>query len=524
MYRKHHNGQLTIEEFHVPFGGTLDADNRWVIFSSLMPWEELEETYAPQFSPTTGAPAKPVRLAFGALFIRQRLGLTDEETVEQIRENAYMQFFLGFAGYSSKAPFDPSMMVHFRKRFTEEDLNRINELIAERGKALVLEAVASLPDDDSDDSDAGLCEQISLDDFVKPADWPEDKNWGTLTIDASCTPADITYPTDLKLLNEARASTERIMDDLCIQHSDLRKYKPRYDRGRARAAFLNVAKQKKPRRRKIKAAIRRQLEYLQRNLDAIDALTAAGARLSLLKTHWWQKLLVISELHRQQSILLNAKTRSMPDRIVNLVQKHVRPIVRGKARAAVEFGAKISVSVRNGFAFLHRISWDPYNEAEDLIPQAKKYKQEYGCYPERICADRIYINTKNRNFCTRNDIRLSGKRLGRPPKNPEISAAHKQQLSADQRRRNEVEGCFGSGKRKYSLDLIMARMAKGAENSISMAFVVMCAEKIRRLLRLFFITIFAWIYACQRPIFLWKAFRDILWLETEELLVTALPI
>jgi hypothetical protein len=58
----------------------------------------------------TGAPAKPVRLAFGALFIKQRLGLTDEE----IRENAYMQFFLGFAGYSSKAPFDPSMMLHFR--------------------------------------------------------------------------------------------------------------------------------------------------------------------------------------------------------------------------------------------------------------------------------------------------------------------------------------------------------------------------------------------------------------------------
>lgn len=160
-------------------------------------------------------------------------------------------------------------------------------------------------------------------------------------------------------------------------------------------------------------------------------------------------------------------------------------MVCGKARAAVEFGATISVYVLHGFAFLHRISWDPYNEAEDLIPQAKKYKQEYGCYPERICADRIYINTKNRNFCTRNDIRLSGKRLGRPPKNPDFSAVHKQQLSADQRRRNEVEGCFGSGKRKYSLDLIMARLSKGAENLISMAFVVMCAEKIRRLLRLF---------------------------------------
>ncbi len=76
--------------------------------------DEIEEAYAPQFSPTTGAPAKPVRLAFGALFIKQRLGLTDEETVEKIRENVYMQFFLGFAGYSSKPPFDPSMMVHCR--------------------------------------------------------------------------------------------------------------------------------------------------------------------------------------------------------------------------------------------------------------------------------------------------------------------------------------------------------------------------------------------------------------------------
>ena len=145
------------------------------------------------------------------------------------------------------------------------------------------------------------------------------------------------------------------------------------------------------RSRKIKAAIRRQLDYLQRNLGAIDALIASGARLSGLKTHWWRKLLVISELHRQQTILLDSKTRSIPDRIVNLVQRHVRPIVRGKARAAVEFGAKISVSVRNGFAFLHRISWDPFNEADDLIPQAKKYKQEHGCYPQRICADRIYL-------------------------------------------------------------------------------------------------------------------------------------
>jgi transposase, IS5 family len=176
--------------------------------------------------------------------------------------------------------------------------------------------------------------------------------------------------------------------------------------------------------------------------------------------------------------------------------------------------------LRNGFAFLHRISWDPYNEAEDLIPQAKKFKQEYGCYPERICADRIYINAKNRSFCIRNNIRLSGKRLGWPPKDPEINAAHNQQLSADQRRRNEVEGCFGSGKRKYSLESIMARLAKGAETSISMAFLVMCAEKIWRLLRLFSVTIFAWFYGLQWPGCLWMELRTICLLNIGESLVT----
>jgi hypothetical protein len=331
MYRKHHNWERSIEEFHLPFSGTLDLVNRWAHFASLMPSDEIEEAYAPQFNPTTGAPAKPARLAFGALFIKQqRLGLTDEEIVEQIREHGYMQFLLGFFGYSSKAPFDPSMMVHFRKRFSEEDLERINELIAERGKAMVIEAVSALPDDDDFDAlgaDGGT--QLSLDDFVKPADWLEGKNWGTLTIDASCTPADITYPTDLMLMNEARESTERIIGDLCDRQSDFRKNKPRYNRGRARAVFLNVAKQKKPRRRIIKAALRRQLDYLQRNLDTVDALIAYGARISGPKTHWWHKLLVISELHRQQSILLYAKTPSIPDRIVNLVQRQVRPIVRG---------------------------------------------------------------------------------------------------------------------------------------------------------------------------------------------------
>lgn len=56
MQQKRHNGHLAIEGSEVSFRGIWGPESRHV-FSSLVPWEELEETYAPQFSPTSGAPA-----------------------------------------------------------------------------------------------------------------------------------------------------------------------------------------------------------------------------------------------------------------------------------------------------------------------------------------------------------------------------------------------------------------------------------------------------------------------------------
>ncbi len=285
----------------------------------------------------------------------------------------------------------------------------------------------------------------------------------------------------MKLLNEARHSTEKIIDDLCRQSTGFGRHRPHYNRDKARASFLTIAKQKKPRHRKLKAAVRKQLSYLQRNLEAIDALIAVGACLSALREHWWQKLLA-------------SNTRSIPHRLVNLVQKRCGRSYEEKQGQPWSSVSKFSVTIENGYPFLHRISWDAYNEGEDLMAQAEKDKKDNGCYPERICADRIYINRENRHFCLRRGIRLSGKPLGRPPKNPELNAARRQQLSAEQRRRNEVEGSFRTEKRKYSLDRIMAKLTHGAETTISMAFVVMCSEKVLRLLRLSCVLVLGWLY------------------------------
>lgn len=86
---------------------------------------------------STGNPALPFRVAFRAFLVQARLRLTDEETVEQIRENPYIQYFLGFEGYrSEKKPFDPSMMVYFRRRLDAETLKALDLRIFERRREM----------------------------------------------------------------------------------------------------------------------------------------------------------------------------------------------------------------------------------------------------------------------------------------------------------------------------------------------------------------------------------------------------
>ena len=87
MYR-HKFKQLEFEDFALPFSGGLRSDNRWVKIAKFIPWEEFESLYSKSLSGSKmGSPALSVRIAIGALIIKERLVASDEETVEQIREN-----------------------------------------------------------------------------------------------------------------------------------------------------------------------------------------------------------------------------------------------------------------------------------------------------------------------------------------------------------------------------------------------------------------------------------------------------
>jgi len=464
MYKKNDKRQKEFEEFILPFGGKLSSDNRWVKKAELIPWEELEPLYEASLAQSdTGAPALSFRIALGSQIIKESLNITDEETCEQIRENPYLQYFLGYTSFISEKPFDPSMMVHFRKRFKWKDLQAINERIAG------ISSSKNTRDDESDTPPG------SSDSSSPKTDIPG--NAGTLKVDATCTPADIRYPTDLSLIEEARRKSEELLDVLYAAGARNGK-KPRTYRKMARKHFLAVIRKRRKTSKEIRKAIGKQLRFLKRNLSSIKEL-AAPETLSKLSRMQYKALLVIHEVYRQQSAMFESRTHHIDDRIVSIRQPHVRPIVRGKAGSDTEFGAKISMSIVDGFVHVDRISFDAFNEGGDLPIQLEEYKRRYGVYPAVVQADKLYRTRANHALCKENNIRLSGPGLGRPPKD-EVLREMKKQIKADEGERVEIEGGFGVLKRKYSWDEIRARLVSTSITWICMAAIARNLEKAYR--------------------------------------------
>ena len=446
MYR-YSNGQISLSDFKQPVGMNLKESNRWVKKAQTIPWPEIEKRYAALFTNRKGNVAKPLRLALGACIIQAEYGYSDEEITLQIQENPYLQYFCGYAGYDdSKLPFDPSLMVYFRKRLTPEVLGEINEMIL-RDAAKTAEEK-----DDNDDDDDGS------------------GNSGTLTIDATCAPSNIRYPQDVSLLNEARENAENLLD---VLHDTADGKKPRNYRKRARKDYLKYARSRKHTAQKTRAAIRKQLGYLKRDLDAIDAKLSMGKALGERQS---ERLDTLRKIYEQQKYMYDNKVHSVPDRIVSVSQPFVRPIVRGKAGKPVEFGAKLDISVVDGWTRLEFCSFDAYSEAGNLQEIAERFRAREGHYPKRILADKIYRNRDNLAYCKEHHIRLSGPALGRPKKD---TVPNKKQAHIDECERVEVERCFSLAKRKCGMGLVTAKLQETAAHVIAMSILVLNLRRIQ---------------------------------------------
>jgi hypothetical protein len=473
MYDKLERAQMTVNDFITPFSGKLDENNRWVKAAEIIPWDTIEDIYAKSFKSENRDGPKPIsaRIAFGTLYIKENEGFPQARTMQHISENIYMQYFLGLTEFNPEPLFDSSMLTYIAKRFSKEDMKKINKEIYRRSRSQ-----DPPPDDDRDDNGNGC------------------KNKGTMIVDATVAPADIRYPTDLSLLNECRENTEKIIDDVWDQTERV-GHKTAYSRKKARKGYLKLAKQRKPRKKQIRSAIREQLEYLEKNVAWLEKVLQNVSLETWLKH--WGRFETIKEILRQQKFHYDNPGVPVPNRIVSVKQPHVRPIVRGKARNETEFGQKINVSVVDGFTFVEKQSWDNFAEGTTLIASIEEYREMHGVHPKAILADTTYRNRENRNYCKERGIRLSGPRLGRP-KASEIEA-DKEQAYQDSCDRNMVEGRIGINKRRYGLGLIYGQLTQTGEVEAVMNIICMnVANVLRRSLRLYFIRHFMKIFGSRR--------------------------
>ncbi len=465
--------QLTFFSNPIHFmGAKLDPENRWVKIAEMIPWDVLESKYKENFSKGMGRPAKPVRMAVGSNLIKEKFCLSDEETVELITESPYLQYFLGLEQFQSKPPFEASTMTWFRKRLTPAMIAEVNEYVINGGRK-----------QDKGGKGGGTGDGGGqLESAVKE----EKTNKGTMIVDATCVPSDIRFPTDVSLLSEAREKAEQLIDALHEMNPEGTK-KPRTYRKKARKDYLRFARNRKPRKEDIRKAIRKQLSYLGRNLKIIASMgedRLNGKQRELLQ--------VIKTLHSQQQEMYESRRHSVSDRIVSIHSPFVRPIVRGKANASVELGAKVAISMVDGFAMVEHLSWDAFNEVTTLIDSIERYREREGFYPERVLGDKIYRTREVLSYCKGKGIRISGPKLGRPPKD---KAEYRAQCLLERNEageRNAVEGEFGTGKRRYNLDRLSMRLRKSSEVQIHMIFLSMNIWKRLRSFSAQFLAVLFW--------------------------------
>ena len=253
------------------------------------------------------------------------------------------------------------------------------------------------------------------------------------------------------------------------------KKKPRTYRKKAHKDYTSYARSRKPKAKQTRKAIGKQLGYLKRNISSIEKMIAGGRQ---LPSKYTERFSTIQTIYVQQKEMYDNHTHSVKDRIVSLSQPWIRPIVRGKAKAKVEFGVKLDISVCDGWTRLERHSFDAYNESTGLKDMIEQYRKRTGHYPERVLADKIYRNRDNLSYCKQHNIRLSGPALGRPKKDAEID---KKQNYIDECERVEVERKFSLAKRKCGMGIIVTRLKETTCHSIAMSVLLLNLRKIEKM-------------------------------------------
>ena len=294
------------------------------------------------------------------------------------------------------------------------------------------------------------------------------KNAGSLTLDATCDPANAKFPQDFDLLNDARKETDKIIDNICDETGAQR---PRTDRKTIQNDVKDLSKKKKRSEEEISKMVKRLLKSLEHNVQCIsDLCEQTGHELTPDEAYALEK---VKTIYGQQKYMYENHVRTVANRIVSFSMPQIAVIARGKVASPYEFGLKSEISIdEHGFARLERYAFGAFNEGSYLQDSVESFKARLGYYPAVVRVDQIYRTKANIAFCKERGIRLSGPALGRKPQDVEKRMEQIRIERMDMVDRIEVERHFSRQKNCYGLDCVMERTSERMAHAVAMGVLV----------------------------------------------------
>ena len=483
----------------------------YINMAKVIPWADIEALVAPHLK-KLGRRQLSVRCQLGLLLAQNMEGCSDRTLIRYTIENHYLRIFLGLDEYGNEPPCCYSLIHFIRVRFEPfmaEIQNLINqkyqaaikfvepeslERTTEKFKQLNIEK-QSINDIQSNDiannqKSTDVCAPSNVDEednkrtghaSEPPTTDTKIPNKGTMLIDATVSPADIAYPTDWRLIYDSFRVLHHVICELREQHFH---FKERFNAQVFRKHYLKIAKAKKITTEKKREELRYMLLFLSRAVKAFSSIPKDLLNKYIRKSTIF-KCDTAVKIYEQQQAMWNDKSSTITNRIVSLNQPWVRPIIRGKSRAKIEFGMKVDVAMVNGVTYVDRLSYDAYSEGNDLIRFIENYKIRFGFWPERVRVDQGYQTEQNRQFCIERNIILCGKPLGRKQKNKTQQNLSDQDIADELRGRIPIEGKFGEAKRNYTLDRLMSHTPATSYTTVYAIFILM---DIKKWVRLFFVS------------------------------------
>lgn len=395
MKYSHNADQLAIFDFNNVLKVKLDDNDELVKTSKLIPWDKLIDLVLSKYS-NSGRKCKSIRLILGLEILKRRFRLSDEDLFVRFKTDISFQYFCGFNSFvRHKLLKDPSIMTKFRNRLDKNTLDEIENIVT---RALL----KHLPK----------------------------KRRHSIISDSTCLPANITFPTDSKILTKTYEELSKVAKNIGIKVI------------RGRRKIKNLIRSFNLKRQKTLK------EIIKVRKKLVRACKRLLSKVSSKVTEATKSVVELAEkIVNQQDKRNKEKTNIIEDRIVSFHEPGVRPIKRGKDGVKCEFGKKVGFNVI-GETLLVTTNLDSNNFDDRILPRKaiSKHRKITGRDPTEIIIDRGGDKKLNHKLLEKRRIKDGIQRKGRQKDKPSRVQIRQR------RRRSVIEGKIGTAKQWYGLN------------------------------------------------------------------------